>query len=294
MTELKHTDTKAAAFREIDVESLIASKNRNLARLIPRFVINYLKRTIHQDEINAAITQNQDKIGLSFIDKILEIFGVNVETAGIENLDINGRYLIASNHPLGGLDGMALMKVAGAVNPNIVFPVNDLLMNLPNLAPLFIPVNKHGSNSQNVKIMDETFASDKWMLYFPAGLCSRKQHGKIYDLEWKKSFISKASKHKRDIIPTYIDGKNSDFFYNLANIRKMLGIKANIEMLYLPDEMFNQNSKTIRITFGKPIPWQTFDKRHTDAEWAGIMKEHVYAIGNSIDNFEALINKGKS
>jgi putative hemolysin len=285
------TQAEKPVFKEIDVEAVIASKSKNLARFIPGFLVNYLKRTIHQDEINAAITGNQDKLGLPFIDEMLKIFGVNVKTSGIENLDRNGRYIIAANHPLGGLDGMALMKVAGAVNPNIVFPVNDLLMNLPNLTPMFIPVNKHGSNIQNVRVMDETFASDKWMLYFPAGLCSRKQKGKILDLQWKKTFITKARQHQRDIIPTHIDGRNSDFFYNLANIRKFLRIRANIEMLYLPDEMFNQRTKGMVITFGKPVPWQTFDKRFSDGVWADLMKEHVYEIGRKIDDFDQIIRK---
>ena len=285
------TQPDPPVFKEIDLEALIASKSPKLARWIPGFLVRYLKRTIHQDEINAAIVGNKDKMGLAFIHEILKMFGVNVKVSGIGNLDKDGRYLIAANHPLGGLDGMALMMVAGEVNPDIVFPVNDLLMNLPNLAPLFIPVNKHGSNVQNVRIMDETFASDKWMLYFPAGLCSRKQQGKILDLQWKKTFITKARQHQRDIVPTHINGKNSNFFYNLANIRKFFRIKANIEMLYLPDEMFQQRSKDLTITFGKPVPWQTFDKRYNDGVWADLMKAHVYAIGRGMDDFDAIIRQ---
>jgi putative hemolysin len=153
-------------------------------------------------------------------------------------------------------------------------------MNLPNIDGLFIPVNKHGSNAGNISLFEETFASEKTLLYFPAGLCSRKQAGGISDLEWKKSFISKARKHKRYIIPTHIDGRNSNFFYNLASIRKFLGIKINIEMLYLVDEMYKQKNKHIRIIFGKPIPYQVFDKRFTDLVWAKHVKTFVYSLEN--------------
>jgi putative hemolysin len=272
----------------ISIRSLFASKKSGFIRFIPGFVISYLERLIHQYEINRFLIDFRDDMGLDFVDKILGRFGVNIRVEGAENLQ-DSRYLIASNHPLGGLDGLVLMDVVGKINPNVCFPVNDLLMNLPNLKPLFIPVNKHGSNAQNVQIMEETFASDKWMLYFPAGMCSRKQKGQIIDLEWKKTFISKAKKHKRDIIPVHMEGRNSNFFYNLANLRKFLKIKANIEMMFLSDEMFNQKDKQLVIRFGKSIPWSTFDKRFSDQQWAGLVKEHVYRIGKGTDDFNSLI-----
>ncbi|MCF8301827.1 MAG: 1-acyl-sn-glycerol-3-phosphate acyltransferase [Bacteroidales bacterium] len=265
----------------IDLEKVVASKSEKLAKALPKFVINYLKRVIHQEEINKALYENRDKYGLDFIEAILDHFQAELQVEGKENIPKEGRLIIASNHPLGGLDGMALMKVVGEVRDDIVFPVNDLLMNLPNLRDLFIPINKHGSNAANIRVFEETFSSDKTVLYFPAGLCSRKQRGQIIDLEWKKSFITKARRHKRDVLPTYIYGRNSNFFYNLARLRSKLGIKANIEMLYLVDEMFKQKDKVIRIIFGKPIPYTTFDKRHTDREWARMMKKHVYAMGEA-------------
>nr|NQU91085.1 1-acyl-sn-glycerol-3-phosphate acyltransferase [Bacteroidota bacterium] len=263
----------------INLKKVISDKNPRLIKLLPGFILSYLKRVIHQDELNAAIYKHRNKFGLDFIDSILNEFGVIIETAGLENLPRKGRMIIVSNHPLGGLDGMALMREVGKVRKDFLFPVNDLLMNLPNLKELFIPINKHGSNAENIRIFNRTFESDLLMLYFPAGLVSRKQKGQIIDLEWKKTVVSKAKGFKRDIIPVHIGGKNSNFFYNLANIRKSLGIKANIEMLYLVDEMFMQKDKIIKITFGNPIPYQVFDKRHTDREWAGILKEQVYALG---------------
>ena len=175
---------------------------------------------------------------------------------------------------------MALIQVVGRIRQDLVFPVNDILMNVPGLQPLFIPINKHGKNTENVRIIDETFASDKVILYFPAGLVSRKQKGGVIrDLEWKKTFITKAKRYHRDVIPVYISGRNSNFFYNLANWRKRLGIKANLEMLYLVDEMVKQKDKPIRITFGEPIPYINFDKSRSDSQWAEWVKERVYELG---------------
>jgi putative hemolysin len=113
---------------------------------------------------------------------------------------------------------------------------------------------------------------------FPAGLVSRKQAEGIKDLEWKKSFISKAKKYKKPIIPVYIDGKNSGFFYNLAKIRKMVGVKANVEMFYLADEMFQQRGKKVVIHIGKPVPYQYFDKSKSEKQWAAEMREMVYKM----------------
>jgi putative hemolysin len=246
--------------------------------------LTYLEKVIHQDELNEINRVNHDLLGLDFLDACLKGFGVKITYRGLENIPVDGRWIVASNHPLGGLDGMALMWVIGKVRRDIVFPVNDLLMNIPNLKGLFVPINKHGSNSGNVRMIDETFASDKAMLYFPAGLCSRKQKEGICDLEWKKSFISKARAHKRDVIPCYINGRNSNWFYNLARLRTMLGIKANVEMLYLVDEMYRQRDKEIVITFGKPISYTIFDKKISDLAWAQKLKSHVYTLEKNRDS----------
>lgn len=155
---------------------------------------------------------------------------------------------------------------------------NDFLMYIDNLRSVFIPVNKHGSNSENIESINSTFASDKVVLFFPAGLCSRKSGKFILDLEWKKTFLSMARKYGRDILPVHISGRNSSFFYNLARIRKKIGLKANIEMLYLVDEMFKQNNKDIVITFGKPISIDYFDKRNKDKTWASELRKHVYKL----------------
>jgi putative hemolysin len=265
--------------RTINVEKVFRDKNPGLARWIPGFVFSYLRKVLHEQEINDFLYRNRDYDGLDFVDAIIEGFGAIVKVEGEPNIPEEGRCIVASNHPLGGMDGVALMMVMGKVRKDIVFPVNDILTYLPNLQVLFIPINKHGSNTENVRIIHDTFESDKMILYFPAGLVSRKQNGKIKDLEWKKTFIAKAKQYQRDIIPVYIEGRNSAFFYNLANLRKRLNIKANIEMLYLPDEMYKQKNKNITIKIGKPIPYQLFDNKYNFHEWAEKVKIHVYNLG---------------
>ena len=275
----------------INLEAVFASKNPYLLKFIPAFFMNYLKRLVHQDAINGYIYNHRDKSGLPFIKAILKEFGVNIITRikgerqeqlqeKLSALLLGRRLIIASNHPLGGLDGLALMDQIGLIRSDLVFPVNDLLMNVPGLRPVFIPINKHGRNTENARIIEETFASGKVILYFPAGLVSRKfRKGIIRDLEWKNTFIKKAKKHQRDVLPVFISGRNTDRFYNLANLRKKFGIKANIEMFFLVDEMMKQKGKTINIIFGDIIPWNTFDQSRSDQQWAEYVKQRVYELG---------------
>jgi putative hemolysin len=269
-----------AELQRIDVEQILSGKSPRLARKIPAFLINYLCRIIHQDDINAILARHRHLQGVAFMQALVREFGVTLQLHGEENLPSGGRYIFASNHPLGGLDGICLAAILGErYDSKIRYLVNDLLMFIPNLQSIFVPINKHGAQGKEAALkIEEIFRSDNQILTFPAGLCSRKTKGRIYDLEWKKSFIQKAAAHRRDVVPVYFEGHNSAFFYRLANIRKRLCIKMNIEMLYLPDEMFRNKNQTFRIYFGTPVPWQTFDKTMKWDEWAGWVKEKVYLL----------------
>jgi len=211
---------------------------------------------------------------------LIGYFDLNLELVNEENIPAEGRYIFASNHPLGGLDGICLSAIIGGrFDGKIRYLVNDLLLYLSNLRSIFVPINKHGAQGKkNAELIEKAYASDNQIITFPAGLCSRKQNGKIQDTEWKKSFIQKAVEYRRDIVPVFFEGRNSNFFYRLANMRKALGIKMNYEMIYLPDEMFKSKHKTYSIHFGKPIPWQTFDSSRKPAEWAEWVKEIVYNL----------------
>jgi putative hemolysin len=268
---------------QIDVEKVLRDKNPKLAGLLPGFIIRYLKRIVHQDDLNDILRNFADLHGSPFNDAALGFMGIRHHVHGIENLPKGGRYIFVSNHPLGGLDGMVFMSELSKHYREIKFPVNDLLLNIPNYAGIFLPVNKHGTlGREAARLMEEAYMSDCQILNFPAGICSRKIKGVITDLKWHKSFIVKAIQHQRDIIPCYFEGRNSSFFYNLSAFRGRLGIKANLEMLYLVDEMFRQKGKEIDLYFGKPIPWQTFDRSKSPQEWADTVRDKTYNLQKTI------------
>jgi putative hemolysin len=267
----------------IDLDRVLATKNPGLAKVVPGFVMNYLKRIVHQDEINFFLTTYGHLKDAELVKAFLDHFRIRYRVFGENNVPAAGRFIFVSNHPLGGLDGVVFISVVAEMFPDVKFPVNDILTNIENLSGVFLPINKHGSQDREAaRKIEEAYASGSQILYFPAGLCSRKKKGVISDLEWHKSFIMKAVQHKRDVIPVYFSGRNSNFFYNLANIRKFLGVKANIEMIYLPDEMFLNKEKEIHLVFGKPIPWQTFDKSKTPAQWANQVKSESYRLSGEI------------
>ena len=270
----------------VDVEAIVRDKAGAKYKYIPGFVISWLKRILHQDEVNRFLTgRAAGKFGVDFLDECVDYLEMDMEVKGLDELPSNdgGRYFtIVSNHPLGGEDGVALGKlICHKYDSQMLYLVNDVLMNLKGLAPLCIPINKTGAQSRNFPKMVETaFQSQKNILMFPAGLCSRKQDdGSIRDLPWKKTFISKSIEYQRDVIPVHFSGRNSERFYNIARWCKRLNIKVNIAMLFLVDEMYKNVGKHFTVTFGKPIPWQTFtDKSKTPAEWAQWVQDRVYEL----------------
>ncbi len=276
-------ENKVSVQTRIDVKEIFRDKNPGLARLIPDFVIRYLKRIIHEDELNDFLSKYGKLRDIELVKAGLVYLGVSYEVHNKHNIPGSGRYIFVSNHPLGGLDGAVFIAELSKYYDDIKFPVNDILMNIENMSGVFLPINKHGGQAREaVKRIDDTYASDSQILYFPAGLCSRKKNKKIKDLEWQKNFVVKAIKHKRDIVPVYFSGRNSDWFYNLSNFRKTIGIKSNIEMLYLPDEMFRQRGRDLHIVFGKAISSDTLDKSKTSYEWAQWLKDKTYELAETV------------
>jgi putative hemolysin len=246
---------------------------------MPNFLIKYLKKTIHEDELNAAMAETKGMNGYEFSLDTLKRLDIKVEVEGLENVPADGRVIFTVNHPLGGMDAIAIIKEVFPIRKDLKFVVNDLLLHLPNLRDLFVGVNKHGTNSKDsLNDLNDLFASERAVFVFPAGLVSRRKRGVVKDLEWKKTFITRAKKFETPVIPVFIEGELSSFFYRLANFRTAIGVKANIEMLYLVDELFNQKGKTLRLRFGESIPYQTFDKHKKDIEWAQWVKDQCYAL----------------
>ncbi|MCI6618396.1 MAG: glycerol acyltransferase [Prevotella sp.] len=269
--------------KTIDINSILVSKMGARAKFVPSFLVSWLKHIVHEDEVNRYLWESRHLTGTDWLEECVRYLDMTLEINGRENLpdkDDGKLYTFVSNHPLGGADGVALGSIIGRhYDSRFRYLVNDLLMNLPGLAPLCIPINKTGSQSRSFPAMVEAgFSSDMHMLMFPAGLCSRKINGQIRDLPWKKTFINKSIETRRDIVPIRFDGQNSGRFYRIANICKALHLKFNVAMLFLVDEMYRNVHKTFRVTIGRPIPWETFDKSRTPAQWAAYVQDLVYKL----------------
>ncbi len=268
---------------KVDIDEILNTKAPKMARKIPRFIKTYLKRIAHQDDINEVFRRFGHLKGADFAEELLRYLDITVKYEGLENLPKEGVYTFVSNHPLGGLDGVAIAALLGRHYPNVKIMVNDLLMYVEPLNDVFMPINIGGKQGKNsVEIVNKYYAcTDTQIVMFPSGQVSRKQKGGVIeDGEWKKNFIVKTVSFQRDVVPMYFNGTNSKFFYNLARIRKTLNIKINIEMLYLADELFGARGKTFTIKIGQPIAWQTFDNSKSQAAWANLMREEVYKLSS--------------
>lgn len=269
---------------KIDIDAVLAAKAPKAARWIPKFITRWLKRTVHQDEINYILSEYGSLPPQQFIQACFKFWGVTYSVEGMERLDPHGRYLFASNHPFGGMDGMMLADELIEYFGDVRVIVNDLLMHVEPLRPLWIPVNKHGSQSaENLRRFDEAFAGELPILSFPAGLCSRRQNGVVSDPVWRTNFVKRAAAFDRQIVPMFVEGHLSDFFYRLSNLRKRLGIKFNVEMLYLPDEMFSQKGNHFRILVDDPIPAEALARQGGWRQQTDYVREKVYTLQKKLE-----------
>lgn len=256
----------------IDLDAILRKKFPR----IPGSLVRWIKKLVHIDFLNGFIGQGYE--GVEFAQECIKYLKINLVVEGLENIDPSGRYTFACNHPLGGADAIALVKVMGELfGENCRFPVNDFLMNIKGLSKLFIPVNKVGAQSRELALgMEQAFASDVQIGTFPAGKCSRMIDGKIQDVAWGKSFITKSVKYNRQVVPCRFFGRNSKRFYRVDKIGKLLGMKFPLAMVLLPDELYRAQGSTLRLVIGKPLPPEHFDNTKTPLEWAAEVREFVY------------------
>ena len=269
--------------KPIDIKEMFLKKNPGLAKKLPGFVYRYITRIMHIEEINELLADHGNERGIEFARSMVKHFNVTETINGVENIPAGGKFIFASNHPLGGFDALLILCNIDRLLGDSVTLVNDVLMNIPQLAPIFVPLNKHGGHSKDViRQIHEAYISDKQILIFPSGFASRRIKGKIQDFEWKKHFIVKSVEYQRDVIPIHVSGRNSGFFYSLANFRTFFRMKWNLEMFFLADETFRHKNRQFTITFGKPIPWQHFDKSKSNEQWAAEVRELVYKLPNRL------------
>ena len=260
----------------IDTDAVVRKVNHG--KLLPRPVMSFLRKFIHEEDFNRNFRKG--KVGADFVDCFFEDIDVKLTIIGEENIPAEGIFTFASNHPLGGADaGIELGFLARKYNDKVITPANSFLLNLKQLANYLIPVNKMGTQARELAgLLSDAFHSDRQVLFFPAGACSRKVDGIVQDLEWKKTFITKSRETKRDIIPVWFSGQNSKRFYRIAAFRKFFKIKLNLEMFTLPDELFGYRGQHFKMVIGKPLPWKTFTSEKSDTEWAQYVREQVYAL----------------
>lgn len=260
----------------IDIGRLLRNKNPRLARWVPRFVVRWMERLVRLEKINYVLSTYGALPPMAFIRSTLEYIGVTYTLHGVEHIPQGRRVIFASNHPLGGLDGLMLAEAVAPYVPEVKVIVNDLLMNLEPLAPIFVPVNKYGAQSVDyARRLVEMYESDAAVITFPAGLCSRLIHGQITDPPWRRNFAQKAWESGRLVVPVYIEGRNSMFFYRFERLRKALGIKLNLGTVLLPKEMFDQKGKHLDIYIGEPVE---LTAEHTVKEWVRIIREKAYGL----------------
>lgn len=260
---------------EVDLDGIIQSKMKG--KKLPGFVMKALRRFLHIDYINGYLREGRE--GIDFCCGTTEYMGVTIEVEGLENVPKGGRYTFASNHPLGGIDGVALGGIIGRNFGDVRVMVNDFLMAIPGLRPICIPVNKTGGQGRDLpRLISEGFDSENQMMVFPAGACSRLIDGKVQDVPWSKTFIMQSVRTGRDIVPVHFIGENSRRFYRIARLCKVLRLKVNIAMGFLPDELYRNRGKKFKVIFGKPIPYSTFDSSKKPIEWAAFVREEVYKL----------------
>lgn len=268
----------------VNLEETIKNGNSKILKFLPGAVVSILKWMICQKKINRQYTRIAHYQKVDFFKALLSELNIKVTTSGLESIEIGPRYTFVSNHPFGAIDGAAMSSTINDQFGEMRVIANELLLTFPNLKGIVIPVNVFSPNTREaIKLVNETYESDFPVFTFPAGEVSRKVRGVLTESAWQKSFIQKSIETKRNIVPCYIHGENSRFFYFIHWLRKNLGISLNIELLRLPAEMLNKKNKNIQISFGTPISYQMFDSSRSHVEWAQWVKKLSDDLRNNHD-----------
>ncbi len=284
-TETK-PDKSEVKYQQLDIEKIIRNQENKIVRNLPKFIINRIKKSFHEDEINEVLKKNHDKYGTDFVNAVVDYMGYKIIGYNEEVLPGSGQFIFAGNHPFGGADFGAVTKILTKKYKNIKLVANEMFLHVDNAREIFLPVSILKKNDENkINDIDKHLAKkNSHLLIFPAGKVARKINGKTDDGQWHRSFIRNAVLYKRDVIPMFVGGENTKKFYRVSRIRKFFGIKANLEFLLLPGEVFKKKGATIPVVFGEPISYTTFDDSKTHLEWAQEVKKIVYKLGEKYLN----------
>jgi len=267
----------------VDIATVLKTSDSKLLKNLPKFVVKRISRIIREKELNEIHLKYCKYWGIDYVKQLLfNEFNIKITVKGKENVDKTKRNVFIANHPLGGLDALAMLTVVYDIHENVISPSNQLFEYVPNLRPLLLGLNVFGQNTkETAKAMDKLFESDNPILIFPSGEVSRNIDGKIQDTEWKKTFLTKSVAYEREIVPVYISEVNSKKFYRTAKIRKSLGIKSYLETILLPQEMLKKRNSHLEIIIGKPVSYsQIKNSKLKKHEWVQKFRETVYSLGN--------------
>jgi putative hemolysin len=265
----------------ISIREIILSKRPSFLSSFPSFIRNILfyliEKIIHQKEMNGFIQAHSDKLNISFIDEVLEYLDVSFQVSAKDRSKIpsEGKFIISANHPLGGLDGLILLKMIFEIRPDVKIVVNDILMWLDNLKDLFIPfdVTNGKLKRENIDLIGKSLNNGEAVLLFPSGEVSRFSLKGIKDIKWNKGAIFFAEKYNAPVLPVYVHGRNSLLFYFLSAINKRLS------SFLLPHELFNKKSKIVTIKVGDYIPASSFSSNIYKKKYQiDLLRKHVYLL----------------
>ncbi|MBQ7443192.1 MAG: 1-acyl-sn-glycerol-3-phosphate acyltransferase [Bacteroidaceae bacterium] len=264
----------------VDLEQLIRQKAPDKARYIPQCAFALLRRLFHQDYCNEFL--RRDTKGVEFCFGVLDYIGVNINVEGFDNVpwDTEKPLVFVCNHPLGAIDGLALLgTLARQTQDHVKCIVRSELLEFDAIRQYCIPINKSGRQARDLpQQVDKAFNGSDHVMLFPAGICSREINGVVRDIPWRKFFVNKCRQWQRDIVPVHFIGQNSPRFYAIDRWTKRLHIKANIAQLFLADEMVRTSGKTFTMRFGKPIPYTTFDNTRQPQQWAQWVQQQVESL----------------
>ncbi|MGD2119176.1 MAG: lysophospholipid acyltransferase family protein [Chromatiales bacterium] len=286
----------------IDVETLLRNHFPDVEKRqgpVYKATVTLLKKLLHQDEINSFIESNQHLEGFEFNDAVLDHFDFSfrISNRDRDRIPAQGRVLIVANHPLGSLDGLALLKMVSEIRPDVRIVATTLLNQISPLNNLFLSVDnlsKKASHLKSMRRIVKALEADQAVIMFPTGEVSRIRPNGIRDGKWKTGFLHLAAKTAAPIVPIYIDAKNSAMFYGLSSLYKPLGT------IMLVNEMFNKHNVEISLRVGKPIPWEAIDGLDMPKKKiAKRMRKQVYRLAKKnkpklFDTIENVIHPAKS
>jgi putative hemolysin len=266
---------------QLDVNQVVTNRFPAFKERSPRLsqlTVFSLRKLIRESEINEFLSSHNHESGMEFVEAVLDYFNLSyrVSDRSRANIPATGRVVIVANHPLGALDGLALLKMVSDVRKDVKIVANNLLCHIENLQSVLLPVNNMSGRSAKAEIKGiyDALQNEEAVIIFPAGEVSRTKFGFVRDCEWQPSFLNFARKTASPVLPIYVRAKNSTLFYSVSKLNKPLST------VLLPREMFKKRSTELPMHIGEPIPIEQLDLLPlANKQKAQLVRKHLYRLG---------------